>query len=57
VKEQQQQLTKLSTQIEKSYGQVQDIAVKAIEGSGSVRILSSLQPSLAEKRGAGQAEN
>lgn len=57
VKEQQQQLTKLSTQIEKSYGQVQDIAVKAIEGSGSVRILSSLQPSPAEKRGAGQTEN
>jgi hypothetical protein len=56
VKEQQQQLTRLSTQIEKSYGQVQEIAVKAIEGSGSVRVISS--PPLAEKsRGAGQAEN
>lgn len=57
VKEQQQQIAKLSTQIEKSYGQVQDIAVKAIEGSGSVRILSSLQPPSAEKRGTGQAES
>lgn len=57
VKEQQQQIAKLSAQIEKSYGQVQDIAVKAIEGSGSVRILSSLQPSPAEKRGASQTEN
>ena len=57
VKEQQQQIAKLSTQIEKSYGQVQDIAVKAIEGSGNVRILSSLQPPASEKRGAGQAES
>jgi hypothetical protein len=57
-KEQQQQVARLSTQIEKSYGQVQEIAVKAIEGSGSVRVISSSQPPPAEKqRGAGQAEN
>lgn len=43
VKEQQQQTTKLSSQLEKSYGQVQDIAVKAIEGSSGVKVLSSLQ--------------
>jgi hypothetical protein len=58
VKEQQQQIARLSTQIEKSYGQVQEIAVRAIEGSGSVRVISSLQPSPGEKqRVASQAEN
>ena len=57
VKEQQQQITKLSAQIEKSYGQVQDIAVKAIEGSGGMRLLSSLQTPPAEKRGSGKEEN
>jgi len=36
VKDQQQQIAKLSSQLEKSYGQVQDIAVKAIEGSSSL---------------------
>lgn len=34
VREQQQQIVRLSAQIEKSYGQVQEIAVRAIEGSG-----------------------
>lgn len=57
VKEQQQQITRLSTQIDKSYGQVQDIAVKAIEGSGNVKILPSLQSPPAEKRGTGKEES
>jgi hypothetical protein len=57
-KEQLQQIARLSAQIEKSYGQVQEIAVKAIEGSGSVRVISSIPPGQADKpRGAGQAEN
>jgi hypothetical protein len=39
IKEQNQQVAKLSAQLEKSYGQVQDIAVKAVEGSaGKVNI-------------------
>jgi len=57
VKEQQQQITRLSTQIDKSYGQVQDIAIKAIEGSGNVKILPSLQAPPAEKRGTGKEES
>ncbi len=48
-KEQVQQVARLSAQIEKSYGQVQEIAVKAIEGTGSVRAISASQPLLAEK--------
>ena len=58
VKEQTQQIARLSVQIEKSYGQVQEIAVKAIEGSGSVRLISSLQAPPADKpRGTGQSES
>lgn len=56
VKEQQQQIVRLSTQIEKSYGQVQEIAVKAIEGSGSGRAIPGLPPA-DRLRGAGQAES
>jgi VIT1/CCC1 family predicted Fe2+/Mn2+ transporter len=37
VKEQSEQIAKLSAQLERSYGQVQDIAVKAIEGSSGAR--------------------
>lgn len=56
VKEQQQQIVRLSTQIEKSYGQVQEIAVKAIEGSGSARVISGLPPA-DRQRGTGQADS
>ena len=48
-KEQAQQIARLSAQIEKSYGQVQDIAVKAIEGSASVKALASMEARLAEQ--------
>ncbi|MBI5030088.1 MAG: hypothetical protein HZB51_06140 [Chloroflexi bacterium] len=56
VKEQQQQIVRLSTQIEKSYGQVQEIAVKAIEGSGTTRTVSNLPP-VDRLRGASQVES
>jgi hypothetical protein len=55
VKEQQQQIVRLSAQIEKSYGQVQEIAVKAIEGSGSGRLLSAM-PAQDRPRSAAQGE-
>jgi hypothetical protein len=55
VKEQQQQIVRLSTQIEKSYGQVQEIAVRAIEGSGSGRAIPGLPP--ADRLRGGQAES
>jgi chromosome segregation ATPase len=49
VKEQNGQIAKLSGQLEKSYGQVQDIAVKAIEGSSHSGSLASLQHLVAEQ--------
>lgn len=55
-KEQQQQIVRLSTQIEKSYGQVQEIAVRAIEGSGSGRPATGFPPA-DRMRAAGQAES
>ena len=49
VQEQADHVARLSAQIEKSYGQVQDIAVKAIEGSASVKALASMQARLADQ--------
>jgi len=48
VKEQAQQIARLSAQIEKSYGQVQDIAVKAIEGSSNAKAVAALQAQVAD---------
>jgi hypothetical protein len=49
VKEQQEQIAKLSQQAEKAYGQVQNIAVKAIEGSSHFQSLTSLQQLMTEQ--------
>lgn len=43
VKEQSEQITKLTQQLEKAYQQVQDIAVKTIEGSSTIKSFASLQ--------------
>ena len=43
VKDQSEQITKLSGQLENSYQKVQDIAVKAIEGSSHLQSLANLQ--------------
>ena len=57
VESQTDQIAKLSAQIEKSYGQVQEIAVKAIEGSGSAKVLASVVSQVAESsRHAAQGE-
>jgi len=48
VKEQQDRIAKLSGQIEKSYGQVQEIAMKAIEGSAAAKTVVYSQPSAPE---------
>jgi len=48
VREQGEQIARLSQQAEKAYVQVQDLAVKAIEGSASQKALSNLQQMLAE---------
>jgi hypothetical protein len=49
VKEQSERMTALLAQSEKAYTQVQEIAVRAIEGSGSTKQLAQLQQMLAEQ--------
>lgn len=43
VKEQAEQIAKLSQQLEKAYQQVQEIAIKTIEGSSTSKSISNLQ--------------
>lgn len=49
VTEQDEQITRLEQQAEKAYAQIQEIAVRAIEGSASSKQLASLQQLLAEQ--------
>jgi len=49
VAEQNEQVARLLTQSEKAYGQVQEIAVRAIEGSANAKQLSNLQQMLADQ--------
>jgi len=49
VKEQTEQIAKLSEQLEKAYQKVQDIAVKAVEGSSNIKSLTSLQQMVTEQ--------
>jgi len=56
VKEQSEQIARLLSQSEKAYGQVQEIAVRAIEGSGSAKQLANLQQLLAEQSRKSAAE-
>ncbi len=49
VKEQAEQLSRLVQQAEKAYAQVQEIAVRAIEGSASTKQLANLQQLFAEQ--------
>lgn len=49
MKEQNEQIAKLSQQLEKAYSQVQDIAVKTVEGSSNVKSLTSLQQLMVEQ--------
>ena len=47
--EQNEQIAKLSQQVDKAYGQVQDIAIKAIEGTSRSQPVANLQQLLAEQ--------
>jgi len=49
VKEQSEQIANLSGQLEKSYQKVQDIAVKSVEGSSSLKSLTSLNQLISEQ--------
>ncbi len=49
VKEQSEQVAKLGQQLEKAYQQVQDIAVKTIEGSSTIKSFANLQQWLGEQ--------
>ena len=50
VTEQAKQIADLSARLEKSYGKVQDIAVKAIEGSSASQKLSAIEQHLMERK-------
>ena len=56
VKEQSEQIARLLGQAEKAYGQVQEIAVRAIEGSASAKQLTNLQQLLADQARKSGAE-
>ena len=49
VKEQSERIVKLNQQLEKAYQQVQDIAVKTIEGSSNAKSLANLQQWMSEQ--------
>ena len=49
VREQNEQIAKLSQQLEKAYQQVQEIAVKSIEGSSTVKSFANLQQWVSEQ--------
>jgi len=49
VKEQSEQITRITQQLEKAYQQVQDIAVKTIEGASSMKSLASIQQWISEQ--------
>lgn len=48
-KEQGDQIARLSQQLEKAYQKVQDIAVKAVEGSSNLKSIATLQEKIAEQ--------
>ncbi len=50
VKEQNEQIARLSQQLEKAYAQIQEIALKTIEGSSATRSLENLQQFITESR-------
>ena len=49
VKEQSERIARLNQQLEKAYQQVQDVAVKTIEGSSNAKSLANLQQLLSEQ--------
>lgn len=49
VKDQAEQIKQLSQKLEKAYGQVQEIAVRAIEGPSNAKVLSGVQQMLTEQ--------
>jgi phage-related minor tail protein len=49
VKEQSEQISKLAQQLEKAYQQVQEIAVKTIEGSSTSKSIANLQQWISEQ--------
>jgi hypothetical protein len=49
LKEQSEQLAKLTQQLEKAYQQVQEIAVKTIEGSSTSKSIANLQQWISEQ--------
>ncbi len=55
-KEQSEQIAKLTHQLEKAYQQVQEIAVKTIEGSSTIKSFANLQQWISEQTGKAPQE-
>jgi len=55
-KEQSEQIAKLTQQLEKAYQQVQEIAVKTIEGSSTIKSFANLQQWISEQTRKGPQE-
>ena len=49
MKEQSERIVKLNQQLEKAYQQVQDIAVKTIEGTSNIKSFANLQQWITEQ--------
>jgi hypothetical protein len=49
VKDQHEQIARLSVQLEKAYQKIEDVAVKTIEGAANTQSLSNLQQLLSDQ--------
>jgi len=49
VKDQHEQIAKLTVQVEKAYQKIEDVAVKTIEGAANAQSLINLQQLLSEQ--------
>lgn len=57
VKDQAEQVKQLAARLEKAYGQVQEVAVRAIEGASQSKAFAGLQQALVEQGRKGEARN
>ena len=56
-KDQAEQIKQLSAKLEKAYGQVQEVAVRAIEGASQSKAFTGLQQALVEQGRKGESKN
>lgn len=56
-KDQAEQIKQLTAKLEKAYGQVQEVAVRAIEGASQSKAFAGLQQALVEQGRKGESKN